>query len=220
MREIVAADQPFVRDEVDRATGEQVFADQPYKLDIIEKVDASEVGEGSVVSLYRNPRVDGDAFVDLCLGPHVRRRSGSARSSSRGSPARTGGRRERSAAPAHLRHGVGVRRALDEHLHRLAEAERRDHRRLGEELDLFSFPDEIGSGLAVFHPKGGVVRKRDGGLLAAAPRGGGLPLRELAAHHEGRAVRDLGPPRVVAEGMFPPMELDEDGGHGRTTSSR
>jgi threonyl-tRNA synthetase len=71
MHEIVAADQPFVRDEVDRDTGTAVFADQPYKLDIIEKVDASEVGEGSVVSLYRNPRADGSEFVDLCRGPHV-----------------------------------------------------------------------------------------------------------------------------------------------------
>src|SRR5947199_5127549 len=74
MREIVAADEPFVREEVSRDEGLRLFADQPYKVEIIERVDpevASEVGEGSVISVYRNPR-DGDgAFVDLCRGPHV-----------------------------------------------------------------------------------------------------------------------------------------------------
>ena len=61
--------------------------------------------------------------------------------------------------------------ALDEHLHRLEEAERRDHRKLGAELDLFSFPEEIGSGLAVFHPKGALVRKLMEDYSRAAPRG-------------------------------------------------
>ncbi len=76
MREIVKADQPFERDEVARDEGLAQFAEQPYKRDIIEKVDSSEVGEGTVVSLYRNRRnpsegEGGDAFVDLCRGPHV-----------------------------------------------------------------------------------------------------------------------------------------------------
>ena len=71
MREIVAQDQPFQRDEVGRDEGLEVFEGQPYKRDIIEKVDASEVGEGAIVSLYRNQRPDGSAFVDLCRGPHV-----------------------------------------------------------------------------------------------------------------------------------------------------
>src|SRR5262245_3538308 len=74
MREIVAEDEPFEREEVDRDTALRVFADQPYKREIIERVDpddASEVGEGSVISIYRNPRNDGSEFVDLCRGPHV-----------------------------------------------------------------------------------------------------------------------------------------------------
>ena len=133
MREIVAADQPFVREEVDRAAGEQAFAAQPYKLDIIEKVDASEVGEGSVVSLYRNPRADGTEFVDLCRGPHVP------------STKRLGAFKLMRVAGAYWRgneKGPQLQRiygtaweskdALEEHLHRLAEAERRDHRRLGQ----------------------------------------------------------------------------------------
>src|SRR5262249_9392331 len=75
MREIVAADEPFVREEVDRDEGLRLFADQPYKVEIIEHVDPeddSEVGEGPAISVYRNPRGDGAGdFVDLCRGPHV-----------------------------------------------------------------------------------------------------------------------------------------------------
>ena len=217
MREIVAADQPFVREEVDRATGEQVFADQPYKLDIIEKVDASEVGEGSVVSLYRNPRADREAFVDLCRGPHVP------------STKRLGAFALMRVAGAYWRgneKGPQLQRiygtaweskeALEEHLHRLAEAERRDHRRLGQELDLFSFPEEIGSGLAVFHPKGALVRKvmedysrrrheEAGYSFVNSPHITKAKLFEVSGHLD-----------WFADGMFPPMHLDEDGEHGDT----
>ena len=71
-------------------------------------------------------------------------------------------------------------KALAEHLHRLEEAERRDHRRLGAELDLFSFPTEIGSGLAVFHPKGGLIRKIMEDYSPSPPRGGRLRVRQHA----------------------------------------
>ena len=101
------------------------------------------------------------------------------------------------------------REAQDDYLHLLAEAEKRDHRKLGAELDLFSFPTEIGSGLPVFHPKGGDHPPGDGGLLAAAARGGGLRVRQHPARHQGGAVRDLRPPRrFYAESMFPPMEME------------
>src|SRR6476660_7461683 len=209
MREIVADDQPFVRDEVGRDEGCEVFADQPYKLDIIEKVDASEVGEGSVVSLYRNVRPDGTTFVDLCRGPHVP------------STKRLGAFKLQRVAGAYWRgdeHGPQLQRiygtawesdaALAEHLHRLEEAERRDHRRLGAELDLFSFPDEIGSGLAVFHPKGGIVRRvmedysrrrheEAGYLFVNSPHISKAQLFATSGHLE-----------WFAEGMFPPMDLD------------
>jgi threonyl-tRNA synthetase len=99
-------------------------------------------------------------------------------------------------------------KALAEHLHRLEEAERRDHRRLGAELDLFSFPDEIGSGLAVFHPKGGMIRKvmedysrqrheEAGYLFVNSPHITKAELFETSGHLD-----------FFAEGMFPPMELD------------
>jgi threonyl-tRNA synthetase len=217
MREIVADDQPFVRDEVDRDEGSMVFADQPYKLDIIEKVDASEVGEGSVVSLYRNVRPDGTTFVDLCRGPHVP------------STKRLGAFKLQRVAGAYWRgdeHGPQLQRiygtawesdaALAEHLHRLEEAERRDHRRLGAELDLFSFPEEVGSGLAVFHPKGGIIRKamedysrqrhEDAGyLFVNSPHITKSNLFETSGHLD-----------WFADGMFPPMHLDEGSDDGTT----
>jgi len=217
MREIVKADQPFVREEIDRAEGERVFADQPYKLDIIEKVDASEVGDGAVVSLYRNPRGDGTEFVDLCRGPHVP------------STKRLGAFRLMRLAGAYWRgneKGPQLQRiygtaweskdALEAHLHRLAEAERRDHRRLGQELDLFSFPEEIGSGLAVFHPKGALVRtvmedysrrrhEQAGYSFVNSPHITKSSLFETSGHLD-----------WFADGMFPPMHLDEDGEHGDT----
>jgi threonyl-tRNA synthetase len=213
MREIVAEDEPFVREEVDRDEGLRLFADQPYKVEIIERVDpdvASEVGEGSVISVYRNPRERDGAFVDLCRGPHVP------------STKRLGAFKLTKVAGAYWRgdekrpmlqriYGTAweSQAALDAHLHQLEEAERRDHRRLGPELDLFSFPPEIGSGLAVFHPKGGTVRR----IMEDYSR----------ARHEQAGYEFVTSPHIAkedlfhtsghldwfADGMFPPMELDE-----------
>jgi threonyl-tRNA synthetase len=219
MREIIKADQRFVRDEVDYDTGFDVFADQPYKREIIAKVrageadsdDAGEAGGESGVSLYRNVASDGGtvAFVDLCRGPHVP------------TTGRLGSFKLTKVAGAYWRgdeHRPMLQRiygtawesdaALAEHLHRLEEAERRDHRKLGAELDLFSFPDEIGSGLAVFHPKGGMVRK----IMEDYSR----------QRHEAADYQFVNSPHITkaelfetsghlewfAEGMFPPIELD------------
>src|SRR6516225_5609180 len=164
MREIVAADQPFVRSELSADDALELFADQPYKGEIIERAanamadaaDAGEVGTGGVISAYRNT----PEFVDLCLGPHVP------------STGRLGSFRLRRVAGAYWRgdekrpmlqriYGTAWESdaALKEHLHRLEEAEKRDHRRLAAELDLISFPDELGGGLAVWHPKGATVRR-------------------------------------------------------------
>ena len=205
MREIVAEDQPFVRADLSAEEGLAVFADQPYKREIIERVDASEVvGDGSV-STYRNT----DAFVDLCRGPHVP------------STGRLGSFKLMKVAGAYWRgneHGPMLQRiygtawesdkALAAHLHRLEEAEKRDHRRLGVELDLFSFPEEIGSGLAVFHPKGGIVRRimedysrqrheQAGYEFVYSPHITKANLFETSGHLD-----------WYADGMYPPMELD------------
>ena len=213
MREIVAADQPFEREEVDRDEGLRLFADQPYKVEIIERVnpeDASEVGEGSVISVYRNRR-DGDgAFVDLCRGPHVP------------STKRLGAFKLTKVAGAYWRgdekrpmlqriYGTAweSKAALDAHLHQLEEAERRDHRRLGPELDLFSFPGEIGSGLAVFHPKGGTVRRVMEDYSRLRHEQGGYEFVTSPHIAKEELFQRSGHLEWFAEGMFPPMELDE-----------
>jgi threonyl-tRNA synthetase len=205
MREIVGADQPFIREEHSREEGLQLFADQPYKVEIIEGVDATEGAEGGVVSAYRNT----EQFVDLCRGPHVP------------STKRLGAFKLMRVAGAYWRgdeHNQQLQRIygtaweskkkLEEHLHRLEEAEKRDHRKLGLELDLFSFPSEIGSGLAVFHPKGGIVRKvmedysrkrheESGYDFVNTPHITKSTLFEVSGHLD-----------WYADGMYPPMEMD------------
>ena len=170
MREIIEADQPFERVEMAAEDALELFAEHPYKRAIIEAVAmgadtggdlATEASEGGRVSCYRNDAANGDAdgFVDLCLGPHVpstgrlghfalQRVSGAYWRGSERNPM--------------LQRIYGTawatRKDLAAHLHRLAEAERRDHRRLAAELDLVSWPAELGPGLAVWHPKGALVR--------------------------------------------------------------
>ncbi len=212
MREIVKADEPFVREELDREHAIATFADQPYKIEIIERVDpddAGEIGEGNVISVYRNPRDGQEPFVDLCRGPHVP------------STKRLGAFKLTKVAGAYWRgdekrpmlqriYGTAweSKAALEEHLHRLEEAEKRDHRKLGAELDLFSFPEEIGSGLAVFHPKGGTIRRimedysrrrheEAGYEFVNSPHITKSHLFEISGHLD-----------WFADGMYPPMELD------------
>ena len=109
-------------------------------------------------------------------------------------------------------------KALAAHLHQLEEAERRDHRKLGAELDLFSFPEEIGSGLAVFHPKGGTIRRLMEDYSRQRHVEAGYEFVNSPAHHQERPVRELGPPRLVRRRHVP-----ADGARRRarsTTSSR
>jgi len=252
MREIVAADQPFSREEVSLDEARAVFADQPFKLEVLDAIEKARAsapvppgpgpgagpparpdaafgagvsegpassgagapeglageagGEGGVVTLYRNDA----AFVDLCRGPHVP------------STGRLGHFRLLRVAGAYWRgderrpqlqrvYGTAFEsaEALAEHLRRLEEAERRDHRRIGAELDLFSFPDAVGSGLPVFHPKGGLVRRlmedysrerheAAGYELVFSPHVTKADLFETSGHLE-----------WFAESMYPPMELDD-----------
>lgn len=205
MREIVDADQAFVREECDVETGRQVFADQPYKLEIIERVDASEVAGDGTVSLYRN---DG-GFVDLCRGPHVP------------STGRLGHFALQKVAGAYWRgdetrpmlqriYGTAweSEAALREHLDRLAEAELRDHRRLAAELDLLSFPEELGGGLAVWHPKGATVRKLMEDYSRLRHEQGGYDF--VFSPHVARSVlwETSGHLDFYADAMYPPMELE------------
>src|SRR5580693_347304 len=212
MRAIIAEDQPFVRHEYSIADGLALFKDQPFKVEIIKAVeqapteeDLGEVGSTSSVSTYSNS----PAFTDLCRGPHVP------------STARLGHFLLTRVAGAYWRgdekneqlqriYGTAWESdaALAAHLEQLAQAELRDHRKLGQELDLYSFPSEIGPGLAVFHPKGGVMRrvmeehsrKRhevSGYDFVYSPHITKSELFEISGHLD-----------WFAESMYPPMELD------------
>ena len=208
MRQIVADDEAFVRDELDRDAVAALFADQPYKLEIIEHVDASEVGDGSVFSVYRNPRPDGD-FVDLCRGPHVpsTKRLGAFKLTKLAGAYWRGDERR-----PMLQRIYGTawesQAVLQEHLHRIEEAERRDHRLLGAELDLFSFPEELGAGLAVWHPKGATVRRVMEDLARVDHERAGYQM--VFTPHLARSTlwETSGHLAFYAESMYPPMELE------------
>ncbi|MBN9097703.1 MAG: threonine--tRNA ligase [Pseudonocardia sp.] len=224
MKKIVKAGQRFSRrsyDSLDDARKE--LADQPYKLELIElkggadgSVDTSEVMEvdaSGELTAYDNVHAHtGDVvWSDLCRGPHI--------PTTRFIPAF---KILRSAAAywrgdqnnAQLQRIYGTAwesgEAMDAYLTRVAEAERRDHRRLGQELDLFSFPDELGSGLPVFHPKGGIVRREmedysrrrheeAGYEFVYSPHITKSKLYEISGHLD-----------WYADGMYPPMHLDEE----------
>ena len=219
MQRIVKEGQTFSRRVVSDDEARTELAGEPYKLELIglkgpgaasaaDGADA-EVGGGEL-TIYDNHRRDGElAWKDLCRGPHV--------PSTRHIPAF---KLMRSAAAywrgseknKQLQRLYGTawesRDALKAYLARLAEAEKRDHRKLGAELDLYSFPDEIGSGMAVFHPKGGVIRRvmedyvrrrheEEGFLFVATPH----ISKEGLFHTSGHLP-------YYADGMFPPMDVD------------
>ncbi|MGH3266317.1 MAG: threonine--tRNA ligase, partial [Trebonia sp.] len=168
---IVKEGQTFRRRVVSDADARAELADQPFKLELIglkgapsEVADAEgasvEVGGGEL-TIYDNLHRDGTlAWKDLCRGPHVpSTRVIPALKLMRSAAAYWRGSEKNPQLQRIYGTAWQTRDALKEYLHQLEEAEKRDHRKLGRELDLFSFPDEIGSGLAVFHPKGGIIRR-------------------------------------------------------------
>ena len=220
MREIVAADEPYVRDELGRDEAIEQFADQPYKIEIIEKVDpadAAEIADAAVISVYRNPRPDGGEFVDLCRGPHVpsTKRLGSFKLT-KVAGAYWRGDEKRPMLQRIYGTAWESKAALDEHLHRLEEAEKRDHRRLGVELDLYSFPEQIGSGLAVWHPKGALVRKIMEDYSRERHEAAGYSFVNSPHISKENLFQTSGHLQWFADGMFPPMHLDEGTGEGTT----
>jgi threonyl-tRNA synthetase len=213
MRFIIKADQPFVRSELTPDDALRLFSDQPYKREIIERVrqgavdsdDAGEVGDADTISVYRNT----PEFVDLCRGPHVP------------STGRLGYFKLMKVAGAYWRgdekrpmlqriYGTAweSKAALDEHLRRLEEAEKRDHRKLAVELDLLSFPHELGGGLAVWHPKGAIVRKVMEDYSRARHERGGYDLVFSPHLANSRLFETSGHLDFYKDGMYPPMEMD------------
>ena len=214
MRTIIKADQPFTRSIISIDDALTLFDEQPYKCEIIRRVrdggadgsDNGEVGgDADSVSLYRNT----PEFVDLCLGPHVP------------STGRLGHFKLQKVSSAYWRgneKGPVLQRiygtaweskaALEEHLHRLEEAEKRDHRRLAVELDLLSFPSELGGGLAVWHPKGAAVRKMMEDYSRSRHQDGGYQFVFTPHLSNATLFQTSGHLDFYADGMYPPMEMD------------
>jgi threonyl-tRNA synthetase len=149
MSEIIAANMPFVRSEVDREEARRLFASQPYKLELIDEI------QDDMVSLYRQ-----GVFVDLCRGPHVAS-TGEIGTFKLVSIAGAYWRGDETRPMLQRIYGVAfdTEEALAKHLKRLDEALRRDHRKLGRELDLYSIHEEAGPGLVHWHPRGAVIRR-------------------------------------------------------------
>ena len=149
MRSIIAADTPFIRKEMTREEARRFFAGQPYKIELIDELD------DETVSVYEQ-----GTFADMCRGPHVNS-TGEIKAVKLVSTAGAYWRGNEHNPMLQRIYGVafGTQETLDGHLARLEEMTRRDHRKLGRELDLFSIQDEFGPGLVLWHPKGAVIRR-------------------------------------------------------------
>ena len=213
MERIVKEDQPFIRSEMSPDKALELFADQPYKCEIIQRVtssdgdalDAGEVGSGDVISAYRNS----DTFVDMCVGPHVP----STGKLKHFALQRTSGAYWRGSEEARMLQRIygtawESKVALEEHLTQLEEAAKRDHRRLATELDLLSFPSEIGGGLAIWHPKGATVRRMMEDYSRERHERGGYQFVFTPHLANGKLFSTSGHLDYYADGMYPPMEMD------------
>ncbi|MDX6275554.1 MAG: threonyl-tRNA synthetase [Frankiales bacterium] len=217
MQQIVKESQSFARRVVSDEEARSELRDEPYKLELVGLKGAStaddgadvEVGAGEL-TIYDNLKRDGSlAWKDLCRGPHLpTTRDIPAFKLMRSAAAYWRGSEKNPQLQRIYGTAWESRDALKDYLHRLEEAEKRDHRKLGAELDLYSFPDEIGSGLAVFHPKGGVIK------------------REMEDYVRARHIEEgfdyVGTPHITKQGlfetsghlpyyadtMFPPMEME------------
>ncbi len=200
MRQTIADRQPFVREELSRAEALNLFADQPYKLEII-----GDLPEETTLSIYRH-----GGFIDLCQGPHV---DGTADIQAvkllNIAGAYWRGDEHRPMLQRIYGTAWETQQALDDYLTRLEEAERRDHRTLGRQLGLFSVHEEIGPGLIVWHPKGGVVRSlvedywrdihyRHDYNIVYSPHIGRAQLWETSGHLS-----------HYRDSMYAPLEVDE-----------
>ncbi len=204
IQRIIAADQPFVREELSIAQGLELFRDHPFKKEIILSVDSSEMASAEAVSVYRN-----GTFVDLCRGPHLPS-TGSLKAVKLTRAAGAYWRGDEHRPQLQRIYGTAWEspKALRTYLRRIEEAARRDHRKLGRELDLFSFPDDLGPGLAVWHPKGGMLRRQVEGYSRRAHEAFGFDF--VNSPHLARAElwNTSGHLEFYAENMYPGMEMD------------
>ena len=199
MAEVTAADQPFERRQVTKDEARQLFGDDPLKLERLEEFEDDEV-----ITVYEN-----GPFLDLCKGPHVPS-TGKLEHFKLLSGAGAYWRGDEKRQMLQRIYGTAFhsRPELDKHLDRLEEAKKRDHRVIGKELDLFSIQEEVGSGLILWHPRGGIIRHtveeflKDTLLeheyeLVFTPQVASEELYRISGHLE-----------VFEENMFPALEGD------------
>ncbi|MGW4212601.1 threonine--tRNA ligase [Lentzea sp. NPDC004789] len=219
MKQIIKGSQRFSRrvvESVDAAKAE--LASEPFKLELVDiksDVDTSEVMEvgGGELTIYDNldPRTGEQVWGDLCRGPHVpTTKHIPAFKLTRVAAAYWRGNENNPQLQRIYGTAWESQEAQDAYLERLAEAERRDHRKLGVELDLFSFPDEIGSGLAVFHPKGGIIRKAMEDYSRQRHTEAGYEFVYSPHITKGNLFEVSGHLDWYRDGMYPAMHLDAE----------
>ncbi len=213
MREIIKGDYPFVRREVSAGEARKLFESQPYKLELIDGLEkgADEYGEESqgsqVISTYKH-----DTFEDLCRGPHVER-TGQLNPDAVKLMSIAGAYWRGDEHNPMLQRIYGTawetKEELEQYLTMLEEAKKRDHRKLGKELEIFVFDDEVGPGLPLWLPKGAIMIEQLEALAKEMERKAGY-VRVRTPH---LSKEDLflhsGHLPYYAESMYPPMELDD-----------
>ena len=199
MKEIIASNLPFTRKDVTKEKARKLFATQPYKLELIDELPDEKV------SIYQQ-----GSFLDLCRGPHVNS-TGEIKAFKLLNIAGAYWRGDEHRPMLQRIYGVAfeTQEALDKHLKRLEEAARRDHRKLGKELDLFSIQDEFGPGLVLWHPKGAIIRRaiedfwkdehvKRGYELVYTPHIARMDLWRISGHLE-----------FYQEYLYSPMDIEE-----------
>ena len=219
MKKIIKQGQKFVRGVyASQEEAAEDLKDEPYKLELIndkgnvdpDSDEATEVGAGELTHYDNvNPRTNEVEWHDLCRGPHVpTTKYIPAFALTRSSAAYWRGDQNNAGLQRVYGTAWESKEKLEEYMTMLEEAEKRDHRRLGNELDLFSFPDEVGSGLPVFHPDGGIVRMTMEQHSRERHVAAGYSFVNTPHVTKGDLFKKSGHLDWYADGMFPPMKLD------------
>jgi threonyl-tRNA synthetase len=217
MRQIVKEGQLFSRRVfASKDEAREELANEPYKLELVDDksgdAEIMEVG-GDELTAYDNlnPRTREREWSDLCRGPHIpTTRHIPAFKLTRSSAAYWRGNQDNASLQRIYGTAWESQETLERHLHLIEEAQKRDHRKLGIELDLFSFPDEIGSGLAVFHPKGAIVRDELEQYSRQKHLEAGYQFVSSPHITKAQLFHTSGHLDWYADGMFPPMHLDAE----------
>ncbi|GKV74530.1 threonine--tRNA ligase [Pseudarthrobacter oxydans] len=222
MQKIINQNQKFVRRVVNEDEAREAMKNEPYKLELLgKKNEAAEAGEGvnvevgaGDITIYDNvERKEGTTvWCDLCRGPHLPNTKliSNAFALTRSSSAYWLGNQKNQQLQRIYGTAWPTKDALKAYQERIAEAERRDHRKLGSELDLFSFPDELGSGLPVFHPKGGIIRKEMEDYSRQRHVEAGYEFVYTPHITKGHLYEVSGHLDWYKDGMFPAMRVDEE----------